>query len=206
MPKYYYFIFIFLIGLQASLFGQITALESYTNKLLFQYSTDEIDSNLCRFLNKHVSNIYCQQKYKTDTVQGWNTYEKITAAIIPPIISKHALYFRKHPYFKENYSSGKLEILVSENFLDKVWIDDISLFLYFDEKKEALKVYNKMVDTLTKMSSKKKTELYNETINTQFTDNSIKDKSPFGVKLIFAKDNVSKKGSCYILLIPHNNL
>jgi hypothetical protein len=206
MAKFPYIIFIFLIGLQSTLFAQKSALEAYTNKLLFNYSTDEIDSNLCRFLNKHVSNIYCQPKSTTDTVQGWNTNEKITAAIIPPIVSTHAFYFRKHPYLKENFSSGKIEFWVSENFIDKIWIDNISLFLYFEEKKEALKVFQKMVDTFTKMSSQKKIDYYNETINSQFTDNSIKNKSPFGVKLIFAKDNVSKNGSYYILFIPHNNL
>jgi hypothetical protein len=204
--KYSFLILILLIKFQITCFAQSLKLEEYSNKLLFNFHTDTPDSNLCKFIQKHISAIYCQPKSKTDTVRGWSANDTSAVFVYPPISSIHSLYFSKHPFLNEKFSVGKIEIQAQEMFKDRVGIFDISLYLYFHEKKDAINLFNKMIDTLTKMSSIKKITNYNETKKAEFTDNTIKNKFPFGVQLILTKDCVNENSSYYILFTPHNNL
>jgi hypothetical protein len=204
--KYLYFIIVSIFYFQSKSIAQTSSLTEYSNKLLFNFHTDTPDSNLCRFIQKHISTIYCQPKSKTDTVSGWSANDTTTVFIYPPITSTHSLYFSKHPFLKEKFSVGRIEIQAQEIFKDRMGIFGISLYLYFYEKEDAINLYNKLTDTLTKISTLKRFTNYKETKKAEFTDNRMKDKSPFGVQLILARDDVSENSSYYILFIPHNNL
>ncbi len=204
--KHLFFLAIFLHGIHSTCIAQKPLLEEYSNKLLFNFHTNNPDSNLCNFIKKHISAVYCQPKSKTDTVNGWSTKDKHTDMIYPPIQSTHSLFFSKHPILKEKFSVGKIEIDATEVFKDRIEIGELSPYLYFSEKQDAINAYTKLIDTLTKISPLKRFTNYKDTKKAEFTDNSIKSKSAFGVQLILTRDSINENSPFYIRFIPHNDL
>jgi hypothetical protein len=204
--KYSLLSIVCILVIQSISQSQIPPLKEYTNRLLFNFYTDAPDSNLCKFIQKHITTNYCQPKSKTDTVQGWSANDTTSISIYPPITSIHSLYFSKHLFLKEKFSVGKIEIQAQEMFKDRVTIEGISLYVYFHEKEDAINLYNKIVDTLTKMSTKKRFTKNSKIQKAEFSDYSIKNKSRFGVQLLLTKDYANENSLYCILFTAHNNL
>jgi hypothetical protein len=143
--------------------------QELTSKLFCNvYVYGKSDSATTEFLNMHFPYLL---KKREQGVQygipiGKNTKESITS-----------MYFKKHPFFDFKIKEGRLDLATLET-AGHIYDNGTELWLFFENKKDADSVYDKLIKIYKKISSENKlAELTDRKVakfSAKLSDNSIK--------------------------------
>jgi hypothetical protein len=165
------------------LFAQNKTLENCKGELFFNVWTQHPDSSILNFLEKYIPVLYKKPTGKRE----WNIYQTEPIKIE---IGIHAFTFINHPYFKSNFSEGKLEFYKYEGE-NGGNIHDMQLWFNFNNKSDALIAYKNLLDTFNVRATKKRFTEIGKTRKAEFTDTNMKDTFS-GVVIYLMEDNLNK--------------
>jgi hypothetical protein len=178
------FLLVFLFSILYRCDGQ--SFDSATNQLFFQVFSGQPDTSIAGFLKLYVPSLAEKKKipgewlrYGTDTL---HTHEEI-----------HSFLFTRHPYFKEKFVQGRLEIgcrrYEGPQLLQN--ITSVRLWFEFDLQQEAEIAFTRLVEMFAMVSTDKKFNTGNGSQNAAFINT--KDKTGFyKVQLRLMADNASR--------------
>src|SRR5438045_197602 len=102
----YLFSFLFSVGANAQ-----SEFKTISNKLFFNIFTGKPDSSVYEFVNKYAPQIFSYKKpWLSNGIWDHAKIDSIDSISSKWPILRHSLLFTHHPYFKENFEIGELEV------------------------------------------------------------------------------------------------
>jgi hypothetical protein len=109
--------------------------------------------------------------------------------------------FRKHPFAPFKFNSGEIELVTNKTDTAES-LTDIRLWFVFEKKSEAEKAYKYLVDTFSKLSTRKRETRYKDTRTAEFTNESLGNVRDI-IFLVGKADGIIRSG--YTLLFGFGN-
>lgn len=144
-------IFCFFIFMQGPVKAQPVSINVYAHELLFNILTKKPDTSIADFLKLYIPGLY--EKKRTQGLLNTGA----SSAIVPHE-EIHSFLFTRHPYFKEKFTRGRLDIFCTRydtlNLSQKV--GDIQLWFEFDSQEQAEIAFSKFIERFISVSTQKK--------------------------------------------------
>ncbi len=185
---------LFSVCLCGRVSAQNAAVDNYTQQLFFNVFREKPDTAISSFLRYYVPSLYNKKQQPNSGSGGTNYQYEI-----------HTFLFQKHPYFKMNFSVGKLEFHC-QRFPDErgVQVYNVKLWFEFDTQMEAEMAYNKLIEMMLPVSTAKNFSSANGYMKAEFTD-SRGQKGFNQIQFRLMADNLDK-GKFKILFENENGL
>jgi hypothetical protein len=106
--------------------------------------------------------------------KGYTLYPPLSALGQDGRQQQYTFRFRTHPYVSFSFREGEL-IISSRKSNDGEVFSFPTLKFIFDSKEQSELAYNKLLDTYSKLSTRKRFSSYKDTKNAEFTDDNSKE-------------------------------
>ncbi len=103
--------------------------------------------------------------------KGYTTYPPLSALGLDGRTDYYTFRFEKHPFLTIPFREGELIITSRDRNKTKVYSEPILKF-FFDTKQQMEVAYNQLVDSYSKLSTRKRFSSYKKTKNAEFTDDN----------------------------------
>lgn len=189
------FFFCFITGYT---YGQGSAIDKFTNQLLFNIFTEQPDPSVQDFLKFYIPSLYEKKKKEgiwiANASKSGQDHEEV-----------HSFVFTKHPFFKSAFTSGKIEFFCLRNGdPTSTRITNLKLWLEFDTQQDAEMAFSSLVETFLPISSNKKFSSTNGAQKAEFSDG--KEMAGFGkIRIRLTADNLDRR-TFKILFETENDL
>jgi hypothetical protein len=131
---------------------------------------------------------------------GYTVYPPLSALGLNGRIEHHIFHFKQHPSLSIPFRDGELIITSSERNNTRVYSEPVLKF-YFDTKQKMELAYNQLVDSYSKLSTRKRFSSYKETKNAEFTDDNSKTIKAIG----FLQGSWDELAKGYVLVFGLGN-
>lgn len=140
--------------------AQSLTVDSYANQLFFNIYKDQPDAAIRDFLKLYVPSLL-DKKTTAAPAGARNQYS----------MEVHSFVFTQHPYFKTNFTNGKLEF-ECRRYDDArgIQVTDVRLWMGFDSQEDAETAFSKLIATFQPLSTKEKIKPDNGALKAQFSD------------------------------------
>jgi hypothetical protein len=166
--------------------GQSLTMDKFTNQLFFNIFKEQPDITILDFIKTNIP-LLAEKKSK-EAVWVLNTPSAIQNA--PEEV--HSFIFYKHPFFKSNFTSGKMEFYTFRNKqVNAIQISNLKLWFEFDTQPEAEVAFSNLIETFIPISTAKKFSSTNGAQRAEFSDN--KETKGFGkIRIRLTADNLDR--------------
>jgi hypothetical protein len=163
------------------------SMDTITRQLFFQVYSGRPDTSITGFIKIYLPSLAEKKKNPGE----WIRYENMDTLHAHEEL--HTFIFHRHPYFKEKFAQGRLEIgckrYESQQLLQN--ITSVRLWFEFDLQQEAEIAFTRLVEMLSMVSTDKKFGTGNGSQNAAFLN--AKDKTGFHkVQLRLMADNTAR--------------
>lgn len=176
---------VLLFALQMPSKAQVSTLDGYANKMLFNVFT-EPDAEIREFVALYIPSLL--NKTSTKPAGKRQSFES------------HAFLFMKHPFVTFNFTNGRL-VFDCRRFGEKdVRVEKTTLILTFNAQQEAELAYGEIVQALKPISTKNRIRTENGGFAGEFEDENIK--TGFNKIEVFLTTDIADKGKYVLLFMP----
>jgi hypothetical protein len=175
---------IFFLLLAAGKPARAQDMDVFTHQLLFNIFTGHADTAISGFLKLYVPVLYEQKRNASD----WTRYP--AADSVHTHEEMHAFIFTRHPYFREKFAEGRLDITCRRYGHNQLFqnITGVQLWFEFDLLQDAEIAFSRLVDMFILGSTDKKFSSVNGAQKAAFVNN--REKTGFNrVQLKLMADN-----------------
>lgn len=169
--------------------SQAVNMDIQTNQLLFNIFRANPDSSILGFLKLYTPCLY--EKKNVDAGRQWTTYPSIDT--LRSYREIHSFVFSRHPFFKEKFTQGKLEIGCKRYEDTKLLqnITHVQLWLEFETQMDAEIAFTRLVEMFLLLATEKKFSTVTGAQKAEFSN--LKETKGFNkIQFRLTGDNISR--------------
>ncbi|MCW3086760.1 MAG: hypothetical protein JWQ78_146 [Sediminibacterium sp.] len=146
--------------------SQSIGMDHYTNQLFFNIFQPAPDTAIKGFIKAHLPSLVD----KKDPVAAWTNYTAVDTFHSHREI--HCFVFNRHPYFREKFPEGRLEVECKRYEDAKLLqnITNVALVFEFESQMEAEIAFSRLVDMFILCATDKKFSTVNGSQKAEFTN------------------------------------